>query len=290
MRGLGRFSVAALALATGMAGTPAHAQAWIGQVVGDMIAQQQALEREHACRMGTAMPPEEIEETRATTLAAMNGYWEAVRRGGVANVSTVYQLDGKAKWTSGGKTLGMAGLTGVTDPFATEGAVLDAAPIAYFRAGDGRTVGGQWAVRRADASLIGTYSAMFRRTAGVWRLSELTLVPATSYVEPLVQYCHQFGDVLPYRVTWTTRERGLVERRAAKLEAKAVKAAAAASKGASSAEEAGLLQRRAEESAARAKREREAARAIAEANEQALADAKAAEAARAAGQAAAAAR
>ena len=274
------------ALIIGLASAPAHAQAWIGQVVGDMMAQQRAIELEQACRTGTPMPPDEIDETRASTRASINGYWNAVRQG-TANVVPYYQPDGKAKWIAGGKTVGLAGLTRVTDPFVGNGAALDATPIAYFRAGDGRSVGGQWVVRNADSSLIGTYDALFRRTEGVWRLSELSLIPAGSYVEPLVQYCHTVGDVLPYRVSWTTRQRALLEARAAKLEAKAAKAREAAAKGSRSDEEAVLIQKRAVDAAERARRAREAARLAAEANELALADAKAAEAARSVGRAAA---
>lgn len=166
MPSFGRSVTVAPALILGLASAPAHAQAWIGQVVGDMIAQQQAMALEQACRMGTPMPPEEINETRASALASINGYWAAVRQG-TANVTPYFHPDSKSKWIAGGKTLGAAALTRIADPFARDDASLDASPIIYFRAGDGRTVGGQWAVRRADASLIGTYVALFRRAEGI---------------------------------------------------------------------------------------------------------------------------
>lgn len=282
-----RRSFAVLTAFAGLAASaPAHAQAWLGQVVGDMIAREQAAIQEQACMTGTPMPDSEVAETRATAQAAMSGYWGAVSAGGAANVAPYYQFDKKAKWVSGSTVVPLAGLARVTDPFAVSGASLDARPLAYFRAGDGSTVRGQWAVRRGDGSLVGTYDAGFRRAAGAWKLVELTLIPATTYVEPLVQYCHKAGDVLPYRVAWTTGQRSYLETRATRLEAKAAKAQAAADKVTGYSEAAALTRKRAADAATKAKGAREAARLAAEANELALADAKAAEAARAAGQAA----
>lgn len=287
MKAIRQMSIAVTAGAMiGLASGAAHGQAWIGQVVGDMIARQQAAIQEHACMTGTPMPDSEVSETRATALAAMNGYWVAVRAGGASNVSPYYQPDKKAKWISGSTVVPLAGLTRITDPFAVEGAALDPNPLAYFRAGDGSTVRGQWAVRRGDGSLVGSYDAAFRRVAGTWKLVELTLIPAKTYVEPLVQYCHKPGDVLPYRVSWTTSQRRYLEGRAAKLEAKAAKAQAAADKAVGSSESAALTRKRAADAVTKATGAREEARLAREANELALADAKAAEAARAAGQAA----
>lgn len=287
MKAISRKSFALIAVAMiGLASGAAHGQAWIGQMVGDMIARQQAAVQEQACMTGAPMPDSEVAETRATALAAMSGYWGAVSVGGTANVAPYYQIDKKAKWVSGSTIVPLAGLSRVTDPFAVGGATLDTNPLAFFRAGDGSTVRGQWAVRRSDGGLVGTYDAGFRRAAGAWKLVDLTLIPATSYVEPLVQYCHKAGDVLPYRVSWTTSQRSYLEARATKLEAKAVKAQAAANKAVGASESAALTRKRAADAATKAKGAREEARLAGEANDRALADAKAVDAARVAGQAA----
>ncbi len=281
-----RFVLAAmLPLGTLALSAPAIGQAWIGQMVGDMIAQQRAAELEAACRGGQAMPDSEIAETRASAYAAIDGYWKAVRGGTPADVSPFFQADRKLSWVGGGMTLNAAGLRNVTDPLAQQGAALDAKPLAYFRSGDGSTVHGQWAVRRADGHLIGTLDAHFRRALGQWKLADLRVYPATEYVEPLVQYCHVVGDVLPYRVESTTQARAYLTKRADKLKVKADKAQAAADKAAARNSDAALLRdQRALADAARAKSDdaTKAAQAAIAANEQALADTKAAADARAA--------
>lgn len=275
-----RFLLAAMVpLGTLAPSAPAIGQAWIGQIVGDMIAREQAAQQEAACRAGQAMPDSEIAETRASAYAAIDGYWKAVGGGAPADVSPFYQADRKLSWVGGGITLNAAGLRNVIDPLAQQGAALDARPLAYVRAGDGSTVHGQWAVRRADGHLIGTLDAHFRRASGQWKLTDLTVYPATEYVEPLVQYCHSVGDVLPYRVESTTQARAYLVKRADKLKAKADKAQAAADKAAARNSDAALLRdARALADAARAKSDgaSKAAQDAIAANEQALADAKAA--------------
>ena len=274
-----RCALAATMPLLGLVKSQAHAQAWIGQVVGNMIAQQQAAQQEAACMGGAAMPDSEIAETRASTFTAINGYWNAVRGGGAADVASFYQGDRKVSWTARGTTLSDAALHKVTDPLAQSGAVLDAQPTAYFRSGDGSSVRGQWAVRRADGRMIGTLDAAFRRAAGIWKLSDLTVYPATEYVEPLVQYCHRVGDVLPYRIASSGHMRDYLVKRADKMKAKADKAMAAADQAETRGGEGSYLQeKRILADAARAKSEeatRAAMAAIAD-NEHALADAKAA--------------
>ena len=268
-----------LPMLAAVASEPANAQAWIGEMVGNMIAQEQAAQREAACMGGAAMPDSEIAETRASAFAAMNGYWNAVRSGAPADVTPFYRDDRKASWRSGGSALDGVALHKLTDPLAQSGAVFDATPLAYFRSGDGSSVHGQWAVRRADGKLIGTLDAAFSRTAGQWKLSDLTVYSATEYVEPLVQYCHKVGDVLPYRVASTTQARDYLVKRADRLKAKADKASAAVDQAvARTKDEAILRDKRALADAARAKSvaaSQAALEAIA-ANERANADAKAA--------------
>jgi hypothetical protein len=262
-----------------VASEPANAQAWIGEMVGNMIAQEQAIQREAACMGGTAMPDSEIAETRASAFAAMDGYWNAVRSGAPADVIPFYRDARKASWRAGGTALDGAALHKLTDPLAQTGAVFDATPLAYLRSGDGSSVHGQWAVRRADGGLIGTLDAAFSRSAGQWKLGDLTVYSATEYVEPLVQYCHKVGDVLPYRVASTTQARDYLVKRADRLKAKADKASAALDHAiARTKDEATLRDKRALADAARAKSlaaSQAALEAIA-ANERANADAKAA--------------
>lgn len=260
----------------------AHAQAWIGAVVGNMIAQENAARLEQACMTGTPMPPSEIEETRATANAAIRGYWSAVQGGHAANVAAFYQNDNKAAWTSGPSTVRLAGLAQIIDPFAaTTSASLADAPLGYVRSGDGATVRGAWQVRDAHGTPIGTYDAMFRRSSGVWRLSRLILLSSRDYVEPVIQYCHKPNDVLPYRVANSQMMRDYATKRAEKLRLKADKARADADHAAAKypGDAATLeISQRAEMAETKAKTAAEEARLSVAANETAKADASAAEA------------
>jgi hypothetical protein len=71
---------------------------------------------------------------------------------------------------------------------------------------------------------------LFTRKAGVWKLSTLELVGADTYADPLVQYCHRVGDVMPYRLRSTKFSREYAEKRLAKATAKAELASAEATK------------------------------------------------------------
>jgi hypothetical protein len=221
---------AVLALSLVAVATPAYSQAWIGQVVGNMIAQQQAWAAEQACMTGTAMPETEVNEARPTTLASVRGYWDAVNAGGSSTVASHFHVSKKSVWVSGATKVAIVPGVKVTDPFALPGAQLAAEPLHYFRSGDGASVRTQWEVRGGNGDLIGTYDAELRRGGSTWRLFELTLVPANQYVEPLVQYCHKAGDVMPFRLSSTEAAMNYTAKRAAKMAAKAEKAEAAANK------------------------------------------------------------
>jgi hypothetical protein len=210
--------------------TPAFPQAWIGLMVGDMIAQQQQAVMEHACMTGTAMIESEVAEARPTTLASMRGYWNIVKGGSPALVQPYFHVHKKSALISGPIKIAITPMARVTDPFAAPGAQLAADPVRLFRSGDGASVRFQWEVRDAAAKLIGTYDAALRRGGATWRLFELRLIPANEYVEPLVQYCHEVGDVMPYRLISTERTKTYTTQRAVKMAAKAEKAEAAAAK------------------------------------------------------------
>lgn len=223
-RDVRRLSIALAGFGLVSAGS-AQAQAWIGQIVGDMIAQQQAALQEQACMTGTAMPDKEVAEAQQPSAAAMAGYFEAVQS--KANFAGFYHLDKRSGWSSGATSAGMAQIGTQADPFAGAGGSLATTPLGFVRAGDGSSAQGQWAVRDGSGALRGTYDAVFTRKTGIWRLSTLTLVPADSYVDPVVQYCHKPGDVLPYRLANTRMTREIMAKRVAKAEVKAQKASAA---------------------------------------------------------------
>jgi len=208
-----------------IAGT-AHAQAWIGQIVGNMMAQEAAARREEACMNGTAMPENEVAEARVPAVAAMQGYFADAKAG--TSFEQRFHADKKTLWTSGALRAGAAELGRQRDSTAAGDTLLEATPLGFVRAGDGSSAMGQWMARTAAGAPVATYSATFTRKIGVWRLSTLSQSPARTYVDPVVQYCHKPGDVLPYRLSVTTQLRAAAEKRFAKAEKRAREAAARA--------------------------------------------------------------
>ncbi len=201
---------------------PVHsvsAQAWIGQMVGDMMAQQAAAEARHRCYMGDPMEPAEVEEARAPTNTTMQAYFTAMQSG-TGSAADHFALDKKTRWTLGGTSLGETALGTASDPFASAGAVIDVEPQTYVRSGQGALTHADWQVRDAQGELIGTYSGYFVRKLGDYKLRTLTLTPASEYVEPVVQFCDEPGDVMPYRLDYTERWKASWEKSVAKAETK----------------------------------------------------------------------
>lgn len=211
-------SITAAALVAAPA-QPAFAQAWIGQVVGDMMAQQAAAEARHRCSMGDPMEDAEVAEALAPTNATMQAYFAGMQDGS-ANAAQFYALDKKARWSLGGTVHQEATLAAASDPFAVAGAVIDSEPRTYVRSGMHAFTHADWQVRDAGGNLKGTYSGYFVRKLGDWKLRTLTLTPASEYVEPVTQFCDEPGDVMPYRLEYTEHWKGSHERSVAKAETK----------------------------------------------------------------------
>lgn len=252
----------------------AHAQIWIGLVVGDMVARENAAAAEAACMNGTPMIASEVVEARQPAIETMRGYFADARAG--ASFAGRFHLDKRTRWSFGGAHADMAGLAMQRDPFAGAGGALAAEPLGFARAGDGRSALLQWRVEGAAGAPIGTYTGLYARKAGLWRLSQLTLTSASAYAAPVVQYCHAPGDVMPYRLASTKYLRELAEKRFAKAEAKSKSAEGKAARGNAEA-------RARAEQLAKLRDQRNNELALAKATEaKAIADAKAAEDARAA--------
>ena len=193
-----RMGARLMALALAAAPVAAQAQAWIGQVVGNMMAQQAAAAQEAACRAGTPMVDKEVAEARDPAPAVMQAYWAAAseHRSPAAQFVT-----GKSvKWSNGVTVLGEAQLGTIADPFAATGNRLEPVPLGFVRAGDAGSALGQWRVTDASGAKVGIYQALFRRKNGQWLLSSLELFGRYDWVDPVVQYCHNPADVLPARV------------------------------------------------------------------------------------------
>lgn len=207
----------ALTALAGMVAAPqsAGAQAWIGLVVGQMMAQEQAYAQEMACMNGTAMEAKEVAEVTSSAPAAMAAYWSAVAASKPALAA--FHPGKKSEWINGEHSLGLTALDAIADPFARTGTLLAAEPLGLVRAGDGGSALGQWRVTATDGTAVGTYDVLFRRDGSRWLVSRMTLVDVATWTDPVVQYCHAPGDVLPFRV----RNTAAVLAHATKQEAKA---------------------------------------------------------------------
>lgn len=204
----------------------AQAQAWIGLMVGNMMSQQAAYAQEVACMTGTPMVDKEVAEASTPAPGLMRSYWQAVSSGTAP--TSAFLIDKKTRWISAGKELTQANLGTLVDPFARSGASLVEAPIGFVRAGDAQSALGQWVVRDGSGKRIGTYNALLRRKTGQWLLSSLTLVGAAEWTNPVVQYCHAPGDVLPYRIASSQRALEYAVKQEAKASVKGADALAKA--------------------------------------------------------------
>jgi hypothetical protein len=208
--------------------TAVQAQAWIGLMVGNMMSQQAAYAQEVACMTGTPMVDKEVAEASTPAPGVMRSYWQAASAGTAP--TSVFLIDKKTRWISAGKELTQTNLATLVDPFARSGGSLVEAPIGFVRAGDAQSALGQWVVRDGAGKRIGTYQGLFRRKTGQWLLSTLTLVSAKEWVDPVVQYCHAPGDVLPYRIATSARALEFATKQEAKAQVKAGDAQAKAEK------------------------------------------------------------
>lgn len=212
---------------------PVSAQAWIGQVVGNMAAQQAAAQREHQCMMGQGQPATEIEETRASSDAAMRTYWGMVQANpGKAQLSRLFWPASRAIWSEGGKSVTGAAIDRLSDPFAARapGGRIEAVPSAYIRSGDGKRVEGYWLARDSAGLPVGAYRALFNRDLTGWRLTELSLVDSASVPASITQYCHKAGDVEPYRIAYAEMEAKRAAKKARKQAERARREAERAAK------------------------------------------------------------
>ena len=202
--------------------TIASGQAWIGEMVGNMMAQQAAYAQELACMKGQAMPDAEIAEARTPAPALIRSYWDTVLTG--ASPASSFLINRHTRWTHGATSLDRATLARLADPFARTGHTLSEQPVGFVRAGDGATALGQWTVSDASGERVGTYHVLFRRQQGRWLISTMQLVDRTEWIDPVVQYCHQPDDVLPFRLSHSLSQLETAERNVIRAETRLTRA------------------------------------------------------------------
>lgn len=199
---------------------PASAQIWIGQVVGNMAAQQARAQ----CMSGQPLPPDEIAEALDPARLVMSHYWDRASAADAADVTGAFHERGRADWVSGETTRRRTQLRAVSDPFARQaGAVFEAEPRVFVRAADGGSARGLWRVDPAQAGgqPLGYYLADFRRSGGDWKLRRVELLPGAATPPEVTQYCNAPGDIDRARAEAEAREARRAARRAQRETARA---------------------------------------------------------------------
>jgi hypothetical protein len=127
--------------------TPAHAQAWIGQIAGDMAARQAAAQREAACRNGTPATPKEQAHALTTSEAALAAYAQLGPQSSPKALGKIFAL--KQPGLSWKDETGPAGIPEFLTRLDGRRATLER--IAFVVAGDATTARGIWKASWADA-------------------------------------------------------------------------------------------------------------------------------------------
>ncbi len=210
-------------LASVVPASPAQAQAWIGQVVGDMMAQQAAAAAEASCMAGDAPPADEILEAMTPSNQQLQNYFSAMQAGNQPR-SAFFAIDKRTAWTHGDVSLDRNSIDQGNDALAAAGNTLDSEPFDFVRSFRDATAYGQWPVRDEAGQIVGVYNAFFVRKLGDWKLRTLTLENSEKYSGPIAQFCHKPGDVLPYRLESSANLMEWHGNRLTKAEAKHAKA------------------------------------------------------------------
>ncbi len=180
----------AVALAAFGHASASHAQAWIGEMVGQIAAQEAARQREAACVAGTPAPDEEIARATAQSAALLDAYFALTSKSKRKDIGRVFEL--KKDDVS---------YKSVDGPVAVEalGAILDQPQPTLERqsfvvGGDGVTARGIWAVVEPGGAPTGYYAVDFSVRAVSWRIWHLTVLPADAVPAPPAAYCHYDPD------------------------------------------------------------------------------------------------
>ncbi len=199
------------------AATPAFAQAWIGEFAGRLYTERKQAERESACMYGKIPERAEIDEAINSADNSMQFYWKTVRSRPTALLGSMFHKGKGASWSIDNDVIAITPYASVVDPFAADNGNSIIPGLRFILAGDEATARGRWFIKNREGRVIGAYDAILKRSNSVWRFWQLKLITTPNALEPLVQYCHQLGDVQKYRfkladmahadaVKWETRQ------------------------------------------------------------------------------------
>jgi hypothetical protein len=174
--------------ATAATTSACHAQAWIGQIAGDVAAQQEQAAQEQACLAGAPADPDAVQRARSRIEKAMVAFFD------LTSSATPREIRGA--FTSDKNDIRYKDVSGEV-AFDQLGARLDTpAPqrtlVAMVVSGDGLTAQAIWSVAPADGNDIAYYAGDFVNEGwiGGWRIWHLDALPASQMPDVPPAYCH----------------------------------------------------------------------------------------------------
>jgi hypothetical protein len=180
----------------GMSPRPSLAQAWIGQMVGEMAAQGAAIAREKACRAGQPADPVEVTKAVAASEQLLTDYFKLNSKSKPAELRRVFALKLKdVSWKSAEGSV----------PVAELGARLDEATAtmttqSFIVGGDLESARGIYQVTVAgDNAKSMIYAIDFKNVPGAvfgyaWHIWHMTVLSADQAPAPPAAYCHFDSD------------------------------------------------------------------------------------------------
>ena len=170
------------------------AQAWIGQVAGNMVAQQQAAAQEAACRAGTPAPPADVENARVRTGELMTGYFALTARSRPRDIQKVFARRDDVSWAD---AAGAVPVLALGERLEIPAPTLT--PVSFVVGGDLGSARGVWSATDESGSRTAWYAVDFLGTPGFWggaswRVWHMTVFPADQEPEAPGAYCHYDPD------------------------------------------------------------------------------------------------
>jgi hypothetical protein len=166
--------------------TGASAQAWIGQVAGEMAAEQQAVQVEFNCRHGTPVDKEAAKASLARTEKALDAYFALSAASPAKDIQSVFVEDDlDVSWQDGDQKVAIDQLA----PHLSQ-PLQDRKLIIAVTGYDNRTTRTIWSGHDANGPVF--YAIDF--TNGTWlysaRIKHLAITHGATPPETPPAYCH----------------------------------------------------------------------------------------------------
>jgi len=183
-RSLAIAGAASLLVVAGL--TPASAQAWIGQIVGEMAAEQAAAQREAECLKGRPADPDDVKAANRRADGVMQAYFALTSKSSKRDIAAVFVTDRDVKDVTWKDDAGAV-------PIAQLGAQLDepsdkVAKILSVVGGDNHTTRAIWSVGEGDGTLyygVDIINGSWLSNAKIWHMTVSKTEPETPPA-----YCH----------------------------------------------------------------------------------------------------